>query len=194
MNLIELIKTRRSQRRFLEDEVDSNIIKELLDCAVQAPSSKNIQNWFYIVLSGDKKEKVIDIVLRELESNVRKNSKTSSVERSCIIMKTAPILILVFNKSTYLGGEKELIKNPTEDNLLFWNVEIQGVSAAIQNILLAAHSLDLGSLWLADILFARKQICEFLNCKYDLIAGISIGHCVVKDNSIKERNVDVLFL
>jgi nitroreductase len=194
MELRNFIKTRRSNRNFTSAEIDDEIINELLSTAVQAPSSKNIQNWLFIVLRNDKKQEIIDIVEKELETNFRKDSATSSVKRTCEIMKVAPVLILVFNKSTYLGGKKEIIKSPTEDNFLLWSVEIQGVSAAIQNLLLAAHSYDLGSLWIADILFASKEIEEKLECNYDLVAGISIGHCDKKDGSIKDRKIDALFL
>jgi len=194
MKFLNFIKSRRSNRNFTSTEIDEDIINELLSTAAQAPSSKNIQNWYFIVLKNEKKQEITDIVEKELENNFRKDSATCSIKRTCDIMRVAPVLILVFNKSPYLGGEKELLNNPTEDNLLYYNVEIQGVSAAIQNLLLAAHSFDLGSLWIADILFARKEIQKKLDCDYDLVAGVSIGYCDKKDNSIKDRKIDALFL
>jgi nitroreductase len=190
---IDYIKTRRSQRNFIADDIPEGIIINILNTAIQAPSSKNQQNWYFIVLKGEKKKEIADIVLKELDLNHRNNSPTCSVKHSCEIIKVAPILILVFNKSPYVGGEERLKANPTDDNLLLWNVEIQGISAAIQNLLLAAHAYDLGSLWIADIMFARHKICEHLNCEYDLISGVSIGICEEKYNIVRERNLDVKF-
>ena len=57
------------------------------------------------------------------------------------------------------------------------NVELQGVSAAIQNMLLMAHGMGLGSLWIADIYWVMDDLVAYFDKKgWELIAGVSLGY------------------
>ena len=184
-----ILKSRRSVRNFLNKDVDDKIIIEILETAIQSPSSKNTQPWYFVVLKDDKKNDVANIVEKNLETNERKHRKNSSVSRSCDIIKDAPVLILVFNKSPYTGGEKNVMENPDKNIMLSWNVEIQSVSAAIQNMLLSTHMKGLGGLWYADINFSNEEICKYVDCEYDLVAGVSIGY-TSDESRIAKRNLD----
>jgi nitroreductase len=50
MNTIEAIKTRRSIRKYTEQSVAPEIIKELLAAAMSAPSAGNQQPWCFVVM------------------------------------------------------------------------------------------------------------------------------------------------
>lgn len=54
-NLMELLKTRRSYRRFLQKAVDGTIVGEILEAARYASSGMNKQPLSYIVISGEEK-------------------------------------------------------------------------------------------------------------------------------------------
>ncbi len=59
MNIIEIIKSRRSVRSFLEKAVEKDKLEYILECAKHAPSAVNYQPWkFYIIQSEEAKEKV----------------------------------------------------------------------------------------------------------------------------------------
>ncbi len=58
MDIIEAIKTRKSIRKFKEDPVSKEIISEILETAVRAPSSENTQPWEFVVLGGETLEKI----------------------------------------------------------------------------------------------------------------------------------------
>lgn len=51
INLENLIKSRRSVRKWSKDEVDNELIIKAIDCAQWAPSSCNRQAWYFLVLS-----------------------------------------------------------------------------------------------------------------------------------------------
>ncbi len=53
---------------------------------------------------------------------------------------------------------------------------MQSIGAAIQNMLLAAVELGLGSLWICDVLYAEREIAILLNRKEELVAVIAIGY------------------
>lgn len=54
-NLMELLKTRRSYRRFLQRSIDTAVIDEILEAARYASSGMNKQPLSYIVISGEEK-------------------------------------------------------------------------------------------------------------------------------------------
>ena len=180
METLEAIKTRRSIRDFLKKDVNKKLLHKIIEAGERAPSSKNTRPRDFLILKGKAKDAIVDIV-QTYESKrkkiYRKGKKTkSSILPSCELTKKAPVLILIFNKAPYTCGEKNVIKECDYESMLARTVEVQGVSAAIQNMLLAIHDLDLGGVWLADFNFARKEIGKHLHCKYDLLAGIALGH------------------
>jgi nitroreductase len=67
------------------------------------------------------------------------------------IMEEASINIVVWNTS--------------ENN---WETEIQSVAAAIQNFLLKAYSLNLGSLWIGDIFYAYNETIAYFKKSWKL--------------------------
>ncbi len=59
MELYEGILTRRSIRRWKEDAVDEALIKDVLKAAMFAPSSHNLKNWEFIVVTDDQKKDLL---------------------------------------------------------------------------------------------------------------------------------------
>ena len=61
MNFFEIVKKRRSVRRFKDKEIPEDVIKKCLKAATLAPNSSNLQPWeFYWIKSSEKKKKVIE--------------------------------------------------------------------------------------------------------------------------------------
>ncbi len=93
----------------------------------------------------------------ELKDNIARLTKYQR------IIEQAPIIIcvLIDNNALY-HREKDL----------------QSVGAALQNMLLMAHSLELGAVWLGEILKNSKQVCKLLTlpANYELMAVIATGH------------------
>jgi len=56
-----------------------------------------------------------------------------------------------------------------------WPIEEHSVAAAVQNMLLKAHSLRLGSLWIADVYYALDALAKHLGKKWKLIAAVATG-------------------
>ena len=60
--LIEVIKKRRSVRKFESKPVPEDIIKDILDCARFAPTAINIQPWLFgAVTDPDLKREIADM-------------------------------------------------------------------------------------------------------------------------------------
>lgn len=62
MNAVEVMKTRRSIRRYTKQEVPREILLDILDCARLAPSGHNHQPWRFVVVTDQQiKEKLTEI-------------------------------------------------------------------------------------------------------------------------------------
>lgn len=115
------IFTRRSIRSFIkEKKVEQEKVDILLRAAMQAPSACNKQPWEFLVLDD---EKIIESI--------------ALVDKHYVLAAKAPLLIIV------LGNEKTTYRG---ENGLAWYP--QDLSASIQNILLQAAELGLGSVWI----------------------------------------------
>jgi nitroreductase len=81
------------------------------------------------------------------------------------IVSTAPLLIAVFIDTA-------AIYNEVKDH--------QGIGACIENMLLAAHGLGLGAVWLGEILKSAREVRERLgvSAQMELMAVIAVGHPV----------------
>jgi nitroreductase len=81
------------------------------------------------------------------------------------IVSTAPLLIVVFIDTT-------AIYNEVKDH--------QGIGACIENMLLAAHGLGLGAVWLGEILKSAAQVRARLGVaeQMELMAVLAVGHPV----------------
>ncbi|MDP3990740.1 MAG: nitroreductase family protein [Candidatus Nealsonbacteria bacterium] len=83
MDIIEIIKKRRSIRRFKADPIPDDLIKKVIEIATFAPSSCNIQGWRFIVVNDQKiKEEIVN-------------------QGGAITIKTSPIgILIVYDKRT----------------------------------------------------------------------------------------------
>jgi len=145
MLLDEAITNRRSIRKFKDAKVSREQILEILDSGNRAPSAKNRVQWRFHVFQGESKAKLVQLC-RDTIDKTPKMPLMASTHNSYNIMDRAPVVILVLQTCEWGGISPE----------------IQSVSAAIQNILLKAHSMGLGTVWINDVLFVEPAILEFL--------------------------------
>jgi nitroreductase len=160
MELDEAIRGRRSIRRYTDRPVPLEMVRAVLEAGTWAPSAKNGQQWRFTVLTDGAKKRFTDLFRAELqarEARVGKEQMGSSLS-SCGVMEQAPVLVMVWN-----AGEHG------------WETELQSVAAAVQNMLLKAHSLGLGSLWIGDIYYALDALAKHLGRPWKMVAAVALG-------------------
>ncbi len=168
MEFSKVIENRRSIRKYKSDKVEQSMIDEILYHGSLAPSSKNRQPWRFVVLQDNLKDEVADLMINAMKGE-EITAKSNSVIYTANIIKQAPALIMI-----YLDTDKNW----------FMSDGISG-SACIENMCLSATNLGLGSLWIADVLFAEKEISKLLKAKqYRLLSAITIGY---SDEDPKQR-------
>ncbi len=143
ISLFEAIRTQRAIRRFTDDPVSDEVIQRILEAAVRAPSGRNTQPWRFIVIrDADTKRKIGDYYRRACEvagigqEPIPGLSKkvNDSVTHLAFHMGDAPVLILV----CYEYATEDAVGSST---LLTGS----SIYPAVQNLLLAARALGLGT-------------------------------------------------
>jgi len=150
MDVISIIKSRRSIRKFKEDNIPDEVINNILESAIYAPSEGNLQPWkFYVVRDRSTKIQIAKAALEQF------------------FISDAPVNIVVCADLTATSpyGARGI-------NLYC----IQSTAAAIQNILLTAHSLGLGTCWVGA--FDEEEVSKILKLTSSLrpVAIIPIGY------------------
>lgn len=122
------ILERRSCRKYTDQPVSDEMVRTLLRAGMYAPSAHNSQPWEFIVLRD-----------KEIKAAVSDEGKYWTM------LKDAPLGILVLaNLADYRSSHKDFF--------------VQDCSACTQNILLAAHAMGLGGVWLG--LYPRQELVE----------------------------------
>jgi coenzyme F420-0:L-glutamate ligase/coenzyme F420-1:gamma-L-glutamate ligase len=183
---MDLIKKRRSIRKYSPRKVESSILREVLEAARWAPSAHNAQPWRFIVLTDDGLKRELaeimadawraDMIKDDASIEVRENMATASVER----FTHAPVLIVACLTM------KDMIKYADESRQKCeHDLAVQSLGAAIQNMLLAAHSKGLGACWFCAPIFCKDTVRKVLKIPEDVEpqALITLGYAAEKPSA-----------
>jgi len=158
---LTIIRARRSIRTFQKDEITDQQVDILLQAANQAPSAHNQQAWRFIVLRGTKKHELAQLVTEKSAGFPRPAAALLRMGAKSII--SAPVVIAVANTGDLINHGTELFQVEKEmAHDFFRTMEIQSSAAAVQNILLAAASLGLGTVWLGILYLIKDDVLKFL--------------------------------
>lgn len=184
MDIMEVIKTRRSIRRFKQDPVPEDKVLKILEAANVAPSAGNLQPWRFIVLHRS----VLDRLEGILGKSFDERFKDFTEEAIRLRLKDLPIPTdeskdkIKGLKSFYRSLGKAPIAivayaERPEDPWAFKNT-IEDVSAAFQNMILAAWEEGLGTCWMTGPLHrGAEAIKRFLGLpeNQEIIAITPLG-------------------
>jgi len=151
MEVLEVIKARRSIRKYKDTPVDDKILELILESAHWAPSWANTQCWSFIVVRDSN-------IRAELANITTHNNPAADAIRQ------APVVVVAcaeLGKAGYYNGQPVTDKG---DWCMF------DVALAMQNLVLAAHSLGLGTVHVG--LFDAKKAASILE--------VPEGFCVVE--------------
>ncbi|MBN1857858.1 nitroreductase family protein [Candidatus Bipolaricaulota bacterium] len=179
------IQSRRSIRRFTTDLVERSMIEQLLDAAVLAPSAKNSQPWRFTVVMESRREEMLAVIHRGIANRQTEGEDIGTILSTIKAMEQAPVTIFIHNTD---GIHPWKARGEHES---WWDLAtVQSVGAAIENMLLAATDLGLGSLWIADVWDAYPEINEWLGVDTQLVAAVSLGYADVSPSTPKRKPMD----
>ena len=157
--MIELIEKRRSIRKYLNQPVEDERIKQLLELARLAPSGSNTQPWQFIVVKSDSTRQ-----------------KLAEVSHQQQWMMSAPVFIVcVADIRSRIKDDPDLMVDETSPQPELKQI-IRDTSIAIDHILLGAVALGLGSCWVAW--FDQAEIRPVLKIPGDkyVVGIITLGY------------------
>ncbi len=173
---LQIIKNRHSIRSFSKQEVPDKLIKILLQAANEAPSAHNQQPWRFIILRNKKKQELAHLVTSKAGEFPKPASALLRMSARSII--SAPVVIAVANTGELMERGTQLFK--IEQDMardFFRTMEIQSSAAAVENLLLAATSLGLATVWLGILFLLKDDVLNFLGePKGEFMAVIPIGY------------------
>jgi len=170
MNTLEAISMRRSIRKYNGDPISNETLNLLLAAAAKAPSGKNRQPWKMIVVRGGKRAEMVRIMQGGIEKTKARGESVGSAEGSARFMQQAPVTVFFINPDGMPPWKEHTVEQT------FWDVvDIQSVGAAIQNLLLAATDMGLGSLWICDVFSAYEELMDWLGEPGEMIAAVVLG-------------------
>ena len=175
---MDYIKARRSIRKYKVQSVDKKIIDEIIKAGMCAPSAKNRQPWKFIIYSEKSKNKLLvemeKGLLRERDGNaLLPNSKNGLADafNTLKIMREAPVLIVILNTNC-----SSPFININPDDRITEICDSLSIGAAVENMLLKATELGVGSLWIANTCFAYNELVDYIDTTYQLVGAISLGY------------------
>ena len=147
MNTYEAIITRRSTRKFKQKKIDNDIIQKIIEAGRYAPSGGNSQtNHFFVIQNPDILSGLVQLAQdafakMEIQEDTYPSLKTSiflSKKGNYIFNYHAPVLVVIANQKDYGNNMAD-------------------VACALENMMIAANDLDLGSCYINQLKWLNED-------------------------------------
>jgi nitroreductase len=140
MDVFDAIGKRRSCRAFKDIPFDHELLERILEAALWAPSPKNAQPWEFVVVTNRDIRKKIYYEAEARRKWVLEKSGWRWLENYNVdFLKAVPVIVAVIGDPDRSGADQFL----PEGGMGYQHA----CAAAVQNMLLAACALNIGSLW-----------------------------------------------
>lgn len=145
--MLDFIKSRRSTRKFKKDAVPKELLNQIVEAGRYAPSGGNSQSTHFIVIQNSTVLKELaelakeEFAKMEYDENTYKSlvsSINASTKGDYVFHYNCPVLIVTANKKDYGNN-------------------IADCACALENMMLMANALDLGSVWINQLRWLNEN-------------------------------------
>ena len=180
---MEEIYSRRSIRKYKAEMPPMELINKVLDAGRVAPSGHNKQPWKFLVLTGPSKERI----MAAMEAGVQRERRGTDANLPAFFpnprqgiftiistvraMKLAPVLVLVMDPTG-----KDPYAPITAEERVAEIIDSLSIGGAVENMLLRAQELGLGSLWMAGTFWAYPELMDSLQQPGQLVCAVALGY------------------
>ena len=168
--LMNIIRSRRSIRRYQEKNIPDDILDKLLEAARWAPSWANTQCWHWVVVKDQA-------IKRKIQEAV------SSRNPSFLAIVNAPVLLVLCGQLQRSGYYND--QYPTK----FGDWFMYDLGLATQNLCLAAHDYGLGTVIVG--LFDHDRVGEIVKLPpaHEVLVLIPLGYPDHEPSAPKRREL-----
>lgn len=171
-----LLKARRSIRKFKRDPVPKEVMERILAAGMEAPSGKNRQNWRYFIVQGAKRDAYMKLSQKSwlgIKDSLQKRLKPSLydfTERFFFTLGDAPVLMFVYSH------------NDADER---YHTSIGSVYMSVENMNLACFAEGLGCCTMGAPLEIKEEVDKFLGVDHlpeykkgelELLCGLVMGY------------------
>jgi len=174
---IEIIKNRRSVREYLPEQIKDDELQNILEAAIYAPTAHNDQPWHFTIIQNKD-------LINEINNTAKTVMRESEIEWISQVGSNEDFHIFYGAPTAVIVSGKKNTANPLVD-----------CAAAVENMLIAAESMKIGSCWIG---FARFSFTKPENLKkfeipedYEVYFGVALGYKVKENPKAPERNQNV---
>jgi nitroreductase len=171
-DFVDIIRNRRSIRSYHKEQIKDEELQTILDAGIWAPSAHNTQPWHFTVIQDQSLIEHISDSAKQAMADSPIHWIARMGKRSSSIFYDAPTVIIVSGKKY-----EKFNLEPAID-----------CAAAIQNILLTAELLNIGSCWigLASYFFRQPDKVQILNIPlgYQPFHAVCLGYKALNLNNM----------
>lgn len=174
MDILELIKTRRSIGKVKDDMVPKELIEKIIEAGTWAPNRYLTEPWRFFVISGEGRSrlsKVMEDIAIQSGFDLESEEGKKKLEKEKNKPFRAPVIIAVASEVTENGKVLRL-------------EELGAVYAAVENMLLAAHGLGLAAYWKTGKACYDPKMKDFFGLKEkdEVLALLYLGYADMEKN------------
>lgn len=196
-DFVELVRGRRSVRRFGSEPVANEIINRVLDAGLWAPSPHGTQPWRFAVLQSlETRSRLAVAMAASWRHNLAMDGDPEDVIQARLSgshrrLVEAPTLILVSLYTQDLDRYPDAERAAAERTMA-----VQSLGACVQNMLLAAYANGIDAGWMCAPLFCPEVVVAALDLDEALVphALIALGHAAADPKRRPRRSRDTLIV
>ncbi len=197
MEIIEAIRKRKSIRAYTHDPVPGDVMKQLLEAALLAPTGSNMQPWKFYVVAGERKKQLDDLMRKCLDESHKTSNelqmsrdggdpivqealagrRTKLLQEITEILRKNHVPLEKFAKGSFVYFGAPVAIFVTMDQSLAEHTMV-AVGAAVENLMLLACEKGLGTCWIGMALMYSKEIKENLGIPDTerIISSLALGY------------------
>ena len=188
VDLLAIMQSRRSVRRYQDVPVPESVLWRLMDAAAWAPSAHNRQPWRFAVLTSSDRRRALaqamgDRFRKDLRADGVPDAQISrQVKRSVERISGAPVIVVACVSMADMDSYPDTCRQEAEQIMA-----AQSVAVAVQNLLLMAHAEGLGACWMCAPLFVPDVVRQVLELPQDWMAQVLVTLGYPAEQRVSDR-------
>lgn len=180
MDFFDVVTTQRAMRRLKPDAIPDDVVRRIMDAAICAPSGGNRQNWSFLVVRDPAKRARLGELYREAWGELMKVPYYASASKEPADSPAGKMLASARHLGEHLGEAPVIVLAcvALDPGVKASVTTGASIYPAVQNIMLAARALGIGSCITTIHRFRDAQVKELLGipAEIETAALIPLGY------------------